>query len=274
MSRRETGYIAGVTNPRFEELPFVWDVLCNVKTGRITVSKEIDKLPPDSKSDASSVATRWTSTTTPRTTPSLKQTETFSSSTFNPLPPLPTASTPSSINSDELASLSSPIERDSDASSLHTSENGGAGGAKGRQSRSDSASAGTGRGELSRSPYESDISFMAEVRSLPFSSSFISSDSDPVCPCSWYRSTASSTTVRPKRPSDRASPPTSSASSAWPPDMSTRPRGALRSGTHQQRATPREAFSARARSSSTAKSTLVNVRAARGGCEIWWVRTE
>ncbi|PWN49412.1 spindle pole body interacting protein [Violaceomyces palustris] len=34
------GYIAGVTNPRFEDL-HAWDVLCNVETGKITVSRDI-----------------------------------------------------------------------------------------------------------------------------------------------------------------------------------------------------------------------------------------
>ncbi|RKP35528.1 docking domain of Afi1 for Arf3 in vesicle trafficking-domain-containing protein [Dimargaris cristalligena] len=32
------GFIAGVTNPTFEEHPHWWDVLCNVNTGKITVS--------------------------------------------------------------------------------------------------------------------------------------------------------------------------------------------------------------------------------------------
>ncbi|KNC97600.1 uncharacterized protein SPPG_07069 [Spizellomyces punctatus DAOM BR117] len=32
------GYIAGVTNPVFEEQPAWWDVLCNINTGKITVS--------------------------------------------------------------------------------------------------------------------------------------------------------------------------------------------------------------------------------------------
>lgn len=35
------GYVAGVCNPRFEELPATWDVLCNLETGRVTVSKEL-----------------------------------------------------------------------------------------------------------------------------------------------------------------------------------------------------------------------------------------
>lgn len=34
------GWVAGVTNPRFEDLTASWDVLCNIDTGRITVSKE------------------------------------------------------------------------------------------------------------------------------------------------------------------------------------------------------------------------------------------
>lgn len=38
------GYIAGVTNPRFEELR-CWDLLCNVETGRITVHKDIEVAP-------------------------------------------------------------------------------------------------------------------------------------------------------------------------------------------------------------------------------------
>ncbi|KAK0544318.1 hypothetical protein OC846_006120 [Tilletia horrida] len=35
------GYIAGVTNPRFEDLP-AWDVICNIETGKITISKDIE----------------------------------------------------------------------------------------------------------------------------------------------------------------------------------------------------------------------------------------
>jgi len=35
------GFVAGVTNPRFEELPTRWDVLCNIETGRVSVSKEL-----------------------------------------------------------------------------------------------------------------------------------------------------------------------------------------------------------------------------------------
>jgi hypothetical protein len=35
------GYVAGVANPRFEELQHTWDVLCNLETGRVTVSKDL-----------------------------------------------------------------------------------------------------------------------------------------------------------------------------------------------------------------------------------------
>ena len=34
------GYVAGVTNPRFEELPGTWDILCNLENGKVTVSKD------------------------------------------------------------------------------------------------------------------------------------------------------------------------------------------------------------------------------------------
>ncbi|KAK8858558.1 hypothetical protein IAR55_002787 [Kwoniella newhampshirensis] len=36
-----SGFVAGVTNPRFEELPMTWDVLCNLETGKVTVSKDL-----------------------------------------------------------------------------------------------------------------------------------------------------------------------------------------------------------------------------------------
>ncbi|ORY28496.1 putative cell polarity protein [Naematelia encephala] len=36
-----SGYVAGVCNPRFEELPTTWDVLCNLETGRVSVSKNL-----------------------------------------------------------------------------------------------------------------------------------------------------------------------------------------------------------------------------------------
>lgn len=37
------GYIAGVTNPRFEDLQNTWDILCNLETGRITISKDMNE---------------------------------------------------------------------------------------------------------------------------------------------------------------------------------------------------------------------------------------
>ncbi|KAI7871134.1 docking domain of Afi1 for Arf3 in vesicle trafficking-domain-containing protein [Spinellus fusiger] len=36
------GFIAGVTNPTYEEHAGWWDVLCNISTGKITVSKDMD----------------------------------------------------------------------------------------------------------------------------------------------------------------------------------------------------------------------------------------
>jgi len=47
------GFVAGVCNPRFEELPHTWDVLCNLETGKVIVSKEL-KLVIPSKSDGAS----------------------------------------------------------------------------------------------------------------------------------------------------------------------------------------------------------------------------
>lgn len=39
MLEETPGYIAGVINPRFEDLQHTWDILCNTETGKITVSK-------------------------------------------------------------------------------------------------------------------------------------------------------------------------------------------------------------------------------------------
>jgi hypothetical protein len=39
------GFVAGVINPRFEELPHTWDVLCNIDTGKVTVSKDVRSTP-------------------------------------------------------------------------------------------------------------------------------------------------------------------------------------------------------------------------------------
>lgn len=35
------GYIAGVCNPAFADRPGWWDVLCNVETGKIVISRDI-----------------------------------------------------------------------------------------------------------------------------------------------------------------------------------------------------------------------------------------
>ena len=39
------GFIAGVTNQLFEDRTAWWDVLCNIDTGKITVSKDITAQP-------------------------------------------------------------------------------------------------------------------------------------------------------------------------------------------------------------------------------------
>ncbi|KAJ9120179.1 hypothetical protein QFC22_003078 [Naganishia vaughanmartiniae] len=39
MLEETPGYIAGVINPRFEDLQHTWDILCNIETGKITVSR-------------------------------------------------------------------------------------------------------------------------------------------------------------------------------------------------------------------------------------------
>jgi hypothetical protein len=41
------GYIAGVCNPAFADRPSWWDVLCNIETGKIVVSKDL-RSPPSS----------------------------------------------------------------------------------------------------------------------------------------------------------------------------------------------------------------------------------
>lgn len=39
------GFVAGVCNPAFADRPSWWDVLCNVETGKISVSKDLKPLP-------------------------------------------------------------------------------------------------------------------------------------------------------------------------------------------------------------------------------------
>ncbi|CAO3633463.1 unnamed protein product [Cunninghamella blakesleeana] len=43
------GFIAGVTNPTYEEHTAWWDILCNIDTGKITVSKDIQVNPTGRK---------------------------------------------------------------------------------------------------------------------------------------------------------------------------------------------------------------------------------
>ncbi|KAJ2785237.1 hypothetical protein H4R18_000688 [Coemansia javaensis] len=49
------GYIAGVTNPAFEEHPEWWDLLCNINTGKITVSPALAQPAGGAKSQADSL---------------------------------------------------------------------------------------------------------------------------------------------------------------------------------------------------------------------------
>ncbi|ORE11683.1 spindle pole body interacting protein [Rhizopus microsporus var. microsporus] len=50
------GFIAGVTNPTYEEHTSWWDVLCNISTGKITVSKDINSTSPVSSRKGSIAA--------------------------------------------------------------------------------------------------------------------------------------------------------------------------------------------------------------------------
>jgi len=45
LSFHSKGFIAGVTNQLFEDRTAWWDVLCNIDTGKITVSKDIVAQP-------------------------------------------------------------------------------------------------------------------------------------------------------------------------------------------------------------------------------------
>lgn len=58
------GFVAGVCNPRFEELPSIWDVLCNVETGRVTVSKELQIPAAAAKPDLRDVMSERSVSTT------------------------------------------------------------------------------------------------------------------------------------------------------------------------------------------------------------------
>lgn len=51
------GYVAGVTNPAFEEHPQWWDLLCNINTGKITVSSALPMPAPPANSTKSQTDT-------------------------------------------------------------------------------------------------------------------------------------------------------------------------------------------------------------------------
>jgi hypothetical protein len=52
LNTRSKGFIAGVTNQLFEDRTAWWDVLCNIDTGKITVSKDIAPVASSSQSSA------------------------------------------------------------------------------------------------------------------------------------------------------------------------------------------------------------------------------
>lgn len=54
---RRPGYIAGVCNPAFADRPSWWDVLCNIETGKITISKDL-RPPAPSNHNHTSKGTR------------------------------------------------------------------------------------------------------------------------------------------------------------------------------------------------------------------------
>ncbi|GAA5914657.1 hypothetical protein JCM8208_000402, partial [Rhodotorula glutinis] len=51
------GFIAGVCNPAFADRPSWWDVLCNIETGKVTISRELKPLSLSSSSSPSAAAT-------------------------------------------------------------------------------------------------------------------------------------------------------------------------------------------------------------------------
>ncbi|GAA5958013.1 hypothetical protein JCM21900_004745 [Sporobolomyces salmonicolor] len=51
------GYIAGVCNPAFADRPSWWDLLCNIETGKMTISKDL-RSPPSSSTAAATATTR------------------------------------------------------------------------------------------------------------------------------------------------------------------------------------------------------------------------
>ncbi|TXT13546.1 hypothetical protein VHUM_00913 [Vanrija humicola] len=57
------GFVAGVCNPRFEELPSTWDVLCNLETGKVTVSKELRSSTSTTPKSGRSSDTSFSTTT-------------------------------------------------------------------------------------------------------------------------------------------------------------------------------------------------------------------
>lgn len=252
------GYIAGVTNPRFEDLSSRWDVICNIQTGRITVSKDIK---PDT----------WTIPT-----PVLHVASAFSQSA-HPLPPLSSTSAPaasatgglgspteSSVGGEDNPAFSeSSLVRqatpnfgedvvgslaggggNSDAASIYEGAAGNSvlassTSSKGRQQRSDSSASNmsSGKGEWATRGIDTDAVFMDEVsRCLPF---YSAAPAEQIL--STRRSSHSPSLIAPRPTFASGSPSTSSASSASLPATrrrhTARSLPSSRSGTRRRRST-------------------------------------
>ncbi|KAI9136322.1 docking domain of Afi1 for Arf3 in vesicle trafficking-domain-containing protein [Paraphysoderma sedebokerense] len=95
------GYIAGVTNPFFEEKPQWWDVLCNVVTGKIRVSPQVQLRAPSPQEISESIP------------PSLKSPSVTSPSPFSSAPSSPNPSSPSISSSTKAQRSFSLINRKS-----------------------------------------------------------------------------------------------------------------------------------------------------------------
>lgn len=157
-SRFSPGFIAGVTNPRFEDLHSRWDVLCNIDTGRITVSKDIKPDPP-LPGPASTFASTFTPTnvagfsSTSVGNPVLEETGAIDSTLAED------GNGPSTVGA-EFGALPGVSDQSTLGGGTIIGEKG-----KGRQSRSDSVAAG-GKGSLMGAWGDTDAAFMEEVRAV------------------------------------------------------------------------------------------------------------
>ncbi|EST05000.2 Arf3-interacting protein 1, N-terminal domain protein [Kalmanozyma brasiliensis GHG001] len=116
------GYIAGVTNPRFEDLR-AWDVLLNVETGRIQVAKDIAPAPHPTSTPSQALLR---SATLPRDGAGVSSSNNFGSvsshggtatpdlelAQFGALPTASSAAVSSGAASSKASSLGGPASRD------------------------------------------------------------------------------------------------------------------------------------------------------------------